>query len=33
MHKYGNFKKGGFEANLTFPVNFNKITAEDSTKM
>ena len=26
-----NFKKGGFEANLTFPINFNKITAEDAT--
>lgn len=26
-----NFKKGSFEANLTFPINFNKITADDAT--
>ena len=28
-----NFKKGGFEANLTFPVNFNNITATDSQSL
>lgn len=28
-----NFKKGGFEANLTFPVNFNNITATDSQRL
>ncbi len=28
-----NFKKGGFEANITSPVNFNKISANDGTKI
>ena len=28
-----NFKKGGFEANLTFPINFNNITATDSQSL
>ena len=28
-----NYKKGSFEANLTSPVNFNKITANDGVKV
>ena len=28
-----NYKREGFEANLTFPANFNNITAEDSDRL